>query len=166
MEEATVFLNRLAEKDKVGETYYVHHSSIDKKEREYVEKTMMESKMPKSVIATSSLELGIDIGDVDIVIQIDSTFTVSSLKQRLGRSGRKRNSDQMLQLYSTEEDSLIQSLAVMELILEKWIEPAEGYSLPYDVLFHQIISICQERDGIMKNTVITNKRKPYLLHFG
>ena len=53
-------------------------------------KKMIESNIPKSIIATSSLELGIDIGDVDIVIQIDSTFTVSSLKQRLGRSGRKK----------------------------------------------------------------------------
>lgn len=155
VEEATVFLNRLAEKNMVGETYYAHHSSIDKKEREYVEKTMMESDMPKSVIATSSLELGIDIGDVDIVIQINNTFTVSSLKQRLGRSGRKRNSDQMLQLYSTEEDSLIQSLAVMELILEKWIEPAEGYLAPYDVLFHQIISICHEMNGITKDALMS-----------
>jgi len=142
VEETTVFLNRLAEKDNVGETYYAHHSSIDKKEREYVEKTMVESKAPKSVVATSSLELGIDIGDVDFVMQLDSTFTVSSLKQRLGRSGRKKGADQMLQLYTTEEDSLLQSIAVMELVLEKWIEPATGYPVPYDILFHQLISIC------------------------
>jgi ATP-dependent helicase Lhr and Lhr-like helicase len=148
VEETTVFLNRLADKDKVGETYFAHHSSVDKVEREYVEKTMIESKMPKSVIATSSLELGIDIGDVDIVAQLDSTFTVSSLKQRLGRSGRKKGADQMLQLYSTQKDSLVQSIAVMELILEKWIEPAVGYKAPYDILFHQIISICQETNGL------------------
>ncbi len=154
VEEVTVFLNRLAESDNIGETYYAHHSSIDKKEREYVEKTMMESKMSKSVVATSSLELGIDIGDVDIVVQVDNTFTVSSLKQRLGRSGRKRNANQMLQLYSTDEDSLVQSIAVMELILEKWIEPAEGYPIPYDILFHQIISICQETNGITKEQLV------------
>ncbi|ARJ37727.1 DEAD/DEAH box helicase [Sporosarcina ureae] len=147
VEVTTVFLNRLAKRDSVGETYYAHHSSIDKKEREYVEKTMVESATPKSVVATSSLELGIDIGDVDIVVQLDSTFTVSSLKQRLGRSGRKKDADQMLQLYTTEEDSLLQSLAVMELALEKWIEPATGYLAPYDILFHQLISICQETNG-------------------
>jgi len=164
VEEATVFLNRLAERDHVGETYYAHHSSIDKKEREYVEKTMMESTMPKSVVATSSLELGIDIGDVDIVIQIDSTFTVSSLKQRLGRSGRKRNEDQMLQLYSTDSDSLIQSIAVMELILEKWIEPAEGYPVPYDVLFHQIISTCQEKNGITTENLLSKMKANYVFY--
>lgn len=148
VEEATVGLNRLAEREGMGETYYPHHSSIDKKEREYVEKIMSESTLPKSVIATSSLELGIDIGNIEIVIQIDSTYSVSSLKQRLGRSGRKREADQMLQLYATSADNLIQSLAVMELVIEKWVEPSKGYSLPFDVLFQQIISICQEKNGI------------------
>ncbi|SIQ29100.1 hypothetical protein SAMN05878482_101851 [Peribacillus simplex] len=49
----------------------------------------------------------------------------------------------MLQLYTTKEDSLLQSLAVMELVLEKWIEPASDYPFPIDIAFHQIISICQ-----------------------
>lgn len=164
VEEATVFLNRLAEREGMGEIYYAHHSSIDKKEREYVEKKMIESSVPKSVIATSSLELGIDIGDVDIVIQIDSTFTASSLKQRLGRSGRKKDANQMLQMYTTETDSLIQSLAVMELILDKWIEPAKGYSASYDILFHQIISICQETNGITLESLIANVKENHVFH--
>lgn len=164
VEETTVFLNRLAERENMGETYFAHHSSIDKKEREYVEKIMMESKLPKSVVATSSLELGIDIGDVDIVIQLDSTFTVSSLKQRLGRSGRKKGANQVLQLYTTNQDSLIQSLAVMELILEKWIEPASGYSLPLDIAFHQIISICQETNGISYSELLERIKTNHIFH--
>jgi ATP-dependent helicase Lhr and Lhr-like helicase len=148
VEETTVFLNRLAERQGAGESYYAHHSSIDKKEREYVEKVMSETKEPKSVVATSSLELGIDIGNVDLVIQLDSSYTVSSLKQRLGRSGRERDAEQMLQLYSTSKDRLLQSIAVMELVLDKRIEPATGYTIPYDILFHQIISICAEKNGV------------------
>jgi len=147
VEETTVYLNRLAEREGCKNTYFAHHSSIDKKEREFIEKTMANTADPKSVVATSSLELGIDVGKIDIVIQIDSTFTVSSLKQRLGRSGRKRKASQILQLYSTEKHQLLQSLAVMELILEGWIEPAEGYNLPYDILFHQIISMCHSANG-------------------
>lgn len=148
VEETTVFLNRLAKKEGAGETYFAHHSSIDKKEREYVEKNMLLATVPKSIVATSSLELGIDIGDVQLVCQIDSTFTVSSLKQRLGRSGRKKGDCQILQLYTTTNDRLLQSLSVMELLLEKWIEPAQGYKIPYDILFHQIISICHEKNGL------------------
>lgn len=164
VEETTVALNRLAEKEGMGETYYPHHSSIDKKEREYVEKVMSESTHPKSVVATSSLELGIDIGNIEVVVQIDSTFSVSSLKQRLGRSGRKRDAAQMLQLYSTGDDSLVQSLAVMELIIEKWVEPSKGYLFPYDVLFQQLISISQENNGISKEELLEKIKKNGIFH--
>lgn len=151
VEEVTVFLNRLAKREGVGETYYAHHSSIDKKEREYVEKMMQEAKGPKSIVSTSTLELGIDIGSVDLIIQLDSTFSVSSLKQRLGRSGRQSGSEQTLQLYATDEDNLLQSLAIMELVLEKWIEPATDFILPYDIAIQQIISICAQGNGINGN---------------
>ncbi|WP_028399821.1 DEAD/DEAH box helicase [Ectobacillus panaciterrae] len=154
VEEATVMLNRLAEKDGLGETYYPHHSSIDKKEREYVEKMMQETTVPKGVVATSSLELGIDIGNVDLVVQLDSTYSVSSLKQRLGRSGRSTGSPHMLQLYSTTAPSLLSSLAVMELVLEGWVEPAKGYALPYDILFHQVLSLLQEYNGIKREELL------------
>lgn len=148
VEEATYLLNRLANQEGVKEGYYAYHSSIDKAEREFIEKTLSTTTSPKSVVSTSSLELGIDIGNIDLVVQLDTTFTVSSLKQRMGRSGRKQDAPQILQMYSTSEDSLAQSLAVMELLLEGWIEPAASYPLPFDILFHQIISMCQEHNGI------------------
>src|SRR5665648_16976 len=148
VEEATVMLNRLAEKEGIKEGYFAHHSSIDKAEREYVEKRLATSKMPQSIVCTSSLELGIDIGAIDLVCQMDTTFTVSSLKQRMGRSGRKQGEAQLLQLYTTSGDSLVQSIAVMNLLLEGWIESATGYQVPYDILFHQIISVCQEFNGV------------------
>ncbi len=148
VEEATVILNRLAQREKLGERYFAHHSSIAKAEREFVEKLMSESTGIKSVIATSSLELGIDIGEIDLVIQVDSTFTVSSLKQRLGRSGRKQGEGQYLQMYTTDKYGLLQSIAVMDLLLQGWTEPCKGYPYPYDILFHQIISICHQLNGI------------------
>ena len=148
VEETTVMLNRLAQKEGIKEAYFAHHSSIDKAEREYVEKRLATSKTPQSIVCTSSLELGIDIGAIDLVCQLDTTFTVSSLKQRMGRSGRKQGEAQLLQLYTTSGDSLVQSIAVMKLMLEGWIEPATGYQVPYDILFHQIISLCQEFNGV------------------
>lgn len=164
VEETTVFLNRLAKRENVGETYYAHHSSIDKQEREYVERTIANSSAPKSVVATSSLELGIDIGEIELVVQVDSTFTVSSLKQRLGRSGRKKDTNQYLQLYTTNQDSLLQSLAVMELLLEKWVEPSEGYPMPYDIMFQQIISICQEYNGITEIDLIKHLNENHVFY--
>lgn len=154
VEVMTVSLNRLALKEGHEEMYYPHHSSIDKEIREYVEKKMLESDTPKTIIATSSLELGIDIGNLELVIQVDTTNTVSSLKQRLGRSGRKLHEEQYLQLYTTCDESLIQSIAVMELQLEKWVELAQGYKAPYDILFHQIISICCEKNGVGREELL------------
>ncbi|TGE31558.1 DEAD/DEAH box helicase [Desulfosporosinus sp. Sb-LF] len=148
VEETTVTLNRLAEKEGIQEGYFAHHSSIDKAEREYVEKRLATSRTPQSIVCTSSLELGIDIGALDLVCQLDTTFTVSSLKQRMGRSGRRQEDAQILQMYTTSEDSLVQSIAVMKLLLEGWIEPAAGYPVPYDIAFHQIISLCQEYNGM------------------
>ena len=143
VEEVTIALNDLA-----GITRFLaHHSSIDKNERLYVEGQMRKSR-DTCIVATSSLELGIDIGDMDMVIQIDSTHSVSSLRQRLGRAGRRQGAGQVLQLYSTNEISLIKTVAGMELLLDGWSEPASGYPLPYDVLFQQLISICAEHDGI------------------
>jgi len=156
VEEATVMLNRLAEKEGIQEGYFAHHSSIDKAEREYVEKKLAASKTPLSIVCTSSLELGIDIGAIDLVCQLDTTFTVSSLKQRMGRSGRKQEQAQLLQMYSTSGDSLVQSIAVMNLMLQGWIEPATGNPVPYDILFHQVISLCQEYNGVTWSQLLHN----------
>ena len=159
VEETTVMLNRLAEKEGIQEGYFAHHSSIDKAEREYVEKRLATSRTPQSIVCTSSLELGIDIGALDLVCQLDTTFTVSSLKQRMGRSGRKQEEAQILQMYTTSEDSLVQSIAVMKLLLEGWIEPAAGYPVPYDIAFHQIISLCQEYNGVTWSQLIHTLEK-------
>lgn len=156
VEELTHLLNRLSQKEYRVDGYYPHHSSIAKNSREYIEKTVAKSKRPMSIISTSTLELGIDIGAVDLVIQLDNTLTVSSLKQRLGRSGRERDSKQILQMYTTEEDSLLLALAVMELNLTGWVEPSEVYGKPYNVVFQQIISMCAESNGISKERLCQN----------
>ena len=150
VEETVVALNELSE----SENYFAHHSAIDKNEREHVENLMM-STHDKSIVATSSLELGIDIGDVDLVIQIDSTHSVASLRQRLGRSGRRQGQEQVLQLYSTNEQSLLKTIATMELLLDGWVEPATTYPLPFDVAVQQILSICAEHNGISYQLLMT-----------
>jgi len=161
VEETVVALNEL-----VGaENYFAHHSAIDKNEREHVEQLMMKTH-EKSIVATSSLELGIDIGDVDLVIQIDSTHSVASLRQRLGRSGRRKGQEQVLQLYTTNEHSLLKTIATMELLLDGWVEPATLYPLPFDVIVQQTLSICAEHNGIpyklLTTLLLMNKGFPTL----
>lgn len=134
--------------------YHAHHSSIEKAEREWVEEQMKVSKLPLSVVSTNTLELGIDVGTLDLVVQVDATASVSSLKQRLGRSGRREGADSYLMMYATEEEDLIQAVAVTELLFEKWIEPPEPRRLAYDLLFHQTLSLCTEHRGLYRDDLL------------
>jgi ATP-dependent helicase Lhr and Lhr-like helicase len=158
VEETAYMLNRLAGREGVGEVYLPHHSSIDAAERERVETTLKTARSPISVVSTSTLEMGIDIGNVDMVIQVDSTFSVASLKQRLGRSGRRHGASRVFQLYASSDADLLQAVAVTELFLEGWTEPPEQYAIPYDVLFHQLISLCAEGRGATLDGLLSSVR--------
>jgi ATP-dependent Lhr-like helicase len=151
VEELTHKLNRLGES--LGgrlyeQRYFPHHSSIDKGEREWIEEQMKASRLPLTVVSTNTLELGVDIGALDLVVQVDATASVSSLRQRLGRSGRRAGADSHLMIYATEEESLVQAVAVTELLFAKWLEPPEIRQEAYDLLFHQVLAVCAERQGV------------------
>ncbi|TCP58084.1 ATP-dependent Lhr-like helicase [Tumebacillus sp. BK434] len=134
--------------------YYPHHSSIDKGEREWIEEQMRTTRLPLTVVSTNTLELGIDIGSLDLVVQLDATSSVSSLKQRLGRSGRRAGADSYLMMYATEEEDLVQAVAVTELLFDKWIEPPEPRRDVYDLLFHQLLALCTERKGVYREDLL------------
>ena len=154
-EEVAVKLLKIS--DKVGghKNYFSHHSSVDKQVREYVEEFAKNSTLQKFTIAcTSTLELGIDIGTVDEVIQIDATHSIASLIQRIGRSGRKEGKKSRLVLYATDQWSLLQSLACWLLYQEGYIEPPASSTLPYDMLLHQALSITKSHSGIKRSDLI------------
>ncbi|MEB2782141.1 helicase-related protein [Algoriphagus sp. C2-6-M1] len=97
---------------------------------------------------TSTLELGIDIGSVDEVVQIDSTHSIAFLIQRVGRSGRKDDQHSNLFLYATEPWSLLQSIACWLLYREGFIEPPQVTERPFDILLHQALSITKGHSGL------------------
>ena len=101
------------------------------------------------ISCTSTLELGIDIGTVDEVVQIDATHSISSLIQRVGRSGRKEGESSNLFLYATNEWSLLQSISCWLLYKEGFIEPPQKNEKPYDILVHQVLSITKGHSGIV-----------------
>jgi len=151
-EEIAVKLFKLSEKEKGHKNYFSHHSSVDREIREYVEYFAKNSIRQNYCIAcTSTLELGIDIGSVDEVVQIDSTCSVTSLIQRVGRSGRNDRASSNLFLYATNGWQLLQSLACWELYIEGFIEPPEISNYSYDILLHQTLSIVKGQNGIKIN---------------
>jgi ATP-dependent Lhr-like helicase len=149
VEEVAVKLKQISEKVGGHKNYFSHHSSVDKEVREYVEFFAKNSTLQNFCIScTSTLELGIDIGNVDEVVQIDATHSIASLIQRVGRSGRREGKASNLFLYATDAWSLLQSLACWLLYQEQYIEPVYINKKPYDVMVHQLLSIVKSSSGI------------------
>jgi ATP-dependent Lhr-like helicase len=149
-EEVAVKLKKISDRVNGHPNYFSHHSSVDREVREYVEYFAKNNKRHNFCIScTSTLELGIDIGSVDEVVQIDATHSIASLIQRVGRSGRKDGDCSNLFLYATNQWSLLQSIACWLLYKEGFIEPPEKNEKPYDILVHQALSITKGHSGIL-----------------
>lgn len=130
-------------KDKVT----AHHGSMSKEHRELAEKQLKEGKL-KALVATASLELGIDIGSVDLVCQISSPRSISTFLQRIGRSGHSISGTPKGRLFPLTRNDLLECVAIIHAVrngeLDKIIIPDK----PLDVLAQQIIAevSCREYD--------------------
>lgn len=154
-EEVAVKLKKISDRVKGHPNYFSHHSSVDREVREYVEYFAKNNKRHNFCIScTSTLELGIDIGSVDEVVQIDATHSIASLIQRVGRSGRKDGESSNLFLYATTQWTLLQSIACWLLYKESFIEPPEKNEHPYDILVHQALSITKGHSGVLLTELI------------
>jgi ATP-dependent Lhr-like helicase len=154
-EEVAVKLKKISDRVKGHSNYFSHHSSVDREVREYVEYFAKNNNRHNFCIScTSTLELGIDIGSVDEVVQIDATHSIASLIQRVGRSGRKDGERSNLFLYATTQWTLLQSIACWLLYKESFIEPPEKNENPYDILIHQALSITKGHSGILLTELI------------
>lgn len=148
-EEVAVKLRKISERVGGHSRYYSHHASVDRLERERIESFARENRNePFSIACTSTMELGIDIGSVDKVAQVDATHSVASLIQRVGRSGRKEGSRSNLLLYATTPWDLLQSAACWELYKSGVIDPPDIQQQPYDILVHQLLSTVKGNNGI------------------
>lgn len=161
-EEVAVKLKKISDRVKGHPNYFSHHSSVDKEVREYVEYFAKNNNRQNFCIScTSTLELGIDIGTVDEVVQIDATHSIASLIQRVGRSGRKDGESSNLFLYATNEWSLLQSLACWLLYKEGFIEPPISTVKPYDILLHQALSITKGHSGILLTDLVKQLKENF-----
>lgn len=147
-------LSDLCEQEVVPNEFFPHHGSLARELREDLEARLQKETLPTTAICTMTLELGIDIGKVSSVIQVTAPHSVSSLRQRLGRSGR-RNSPSILRMLIAENElsessnivdglrlELVQSLAMIRLlIVSNWFEPADTKQMHLSTFLHQILAI-------------------------
>lgn len=133
------------------DSFHVHHGNVSSALRHEAEKALRESDGPAVAAATLTLELGIDIGDLDFTIQVGAPYTCSSFVQRLGRSGRRTGMSRMMFLNIHQESTvksvkalpwdLLRTIAIIELYRkEHWVEPFDRKKKPYSLLIHQTLS--------------------------
>jgi len=140
----------------------VHHSSLSKDVRIKAEKEFKEEKI-KSIISTSSLQLGIDIGSVDLVLQYMSPRTISQCIQRIGRSGHGAEKISKGIIISTDEDDIFESAVIARKALKEELEPLKFHEKSLDVLAHQIVGLTLDywKIELQKAYDIVRKAYPY-----
>ncbi|MCP1842158.1 ATP-dependent Lhr-like helicase [Bradyrhizobium sp. USDA 4524] len=159
-------LRRRSEKANVPNEFYPHHGSLSKTLREELEDRLKEGKLPTTAICTSTLELGVDIGSVKSVAQIGAPRSLASLKQRLGRTGRRPGTPSVLRVYLREPHidrksgildrlrlNTVRSVAVVRLLLEGFVEEARTAPEIASTLIHQMLSVIMERGGVRPKTL-------------
>lgn len=150
---------REAARRRLPDRFAVHHGSLSRAEREGAE-AALRSDTPTVTFCSSTLELGIDVGRIQEVGQIGPPWSVSSLLQRLGRSGRREGEFSVMRLYIEENEPpplgpasvrlfprLLQAVAMSELLLDHWCEPPEVDGLHLSTLIQQVMSVIAEHGG-------------------
>ncbi|MEO5824672.1 MAG: DEAD/DEAH box helicase [Gemmatimonadales bacterium] len=160
VERYTDLLNRMCERHKVPSEFWPHHGNLSKELRAATEAALKQREAPATAICTNTLELGIDIGAVQSVAQIGPPPAVASLRQRLGRSGRKPGQPAILRGYCVEgalggraslADELrldtVKMTAMVLLLVEKWFEPPMAHGAHFSTLVQQVLSYVAQNGG-------------------
>jgi len=154
-------LRRKCEDARVPNEFWPHHGNLSKESREETEAALKQRERPATAICTNTLELGIDIGAVKSVAQIGPPPSVASLRQRLGRSGRRKGEAAILRGYAIERqltaqsslsdqlrESLVQSVAMVRLLARSWYEPVPAEGMHASTFVQQVLSAISQYGGL------------------
>lgn len=150
----------------VPNEFYPHHGNLSRDLREELERRLKAGDLPTTAVCTTTLELGIDIGSVKSIAQIGAPRSISSLRQRLGRSGRREGDPSVLRIYVTEADAnrnsdildelrpgIVRAVAAIRLLAKRFVEPASTSEAVATALLHQTLSIIVERGGAKADAI-------------
>lgn len=155
------FLRNKCDEHHLPNEFWPHHGSLSKELREDAEAAIKDKSRPMSIICTSTLEMGIDLGSVVSIAQVGVPPSVASMRQRLGRSGRRDGDPAILRIYIQEKElteksslsdclrtSLVQTIAMVRLLLAKWYEPPPSGGPHLSTLVQQTLSLIAQYGGI------------------
>lgn len=129
-----------------GIDVFVHHSAVSKEERQMAEENFARGS-DACILCTSTLELGIDVGDLDRVLQHEAPDTVSAFMQRMGRTGRRGDRPANTSFFCETPTALLQAIALIELAKSGWVENVDVLDRCWPVFVHQILALCLAGDG-------------------
>lgn len=154
-------LRGMCEEQHLPNEFWPHHGSLSKELREDAETAIKDKTRPVSIVCTSTLEMGIDIGSVTSIAQIGVPPSVASMRQRLGRSGRREGDPAILRMYIQEDElsemsspsdclrsDLVQTIAMVRLLLDKWYEPPQVSGLHLSTMVQQLLSLIAQYGGV------------------
>lgn len=128
-------------------TTFVSHSSLSRDERHRAEQAFSEAR-DCVIVSTSTLELGIDVGDLDRMIQIDSPGTVASFLQRIGRTGRRAGNERNALFLTTTHQSFLQAAALLLLWSRHYVEPIQPPPHPRHIAAQQLLALCLQESRV------------------
>ena len=152
-------LSKMAERLGSKLDVFVHHGSVSKESRKIAEEHLKSGRSDVTTVATSTLELGVDIGSLDTILQIGPPHSCSSLLQRMGRSGRRGGSQSLVLICNDDAQmwwsdvhgvsvNLIRSIAMVELaVKDGWVEPPNIVKRPYGILLQQTMAYLRNSLG-------------------
>jgi ATP-dependent Lhr-like helicase len=132
---------------RAGTTVYVHHSAVSREEREIAEEQFHHGS-DACIVCTSTLELGIDVGDLDRVLQAEAPDTVSAFLQRMGRTGRREGQVANTTFFCETTEGVLQAIALIELAKSGWVEHVAVNERCWPVLIHQLLAMSLAGNGI------------------
>ena len=136
-----------------GVEVFIHHSSVSREERELAEQQFA-SGQNTAIVCTATMELGIDVGDLDHVMQVDAPGSVASFLQRMGRTGRRLGRRANTTFLCTSSEALLQAAAVSRLADRGWVEDVQPAEHAMHVLAHQIMALGLQEGGVSRHKVL------------
>ncbi len=134
----------------LGVTTFLSHASLALDERRRAEAAFTEAR-DCVIVATSTLELGIDVGDLDRVIQINAPASVASFLQRIGRTGRRRGSARNCLFLAVDQSGLLDAAGLLHLWGRHWVEPVVPTPEPRHIVAQQLLALCLQEPEVAEN---------------
>jgi ATP-dependent Lhr-like helicase len=158
--KSLVFVESRSEAERVaaamagrGVEVFVHHSAVSRADRQQAEE-QFERGRNTAIVCTSTMELGIDVGDLDQVLQVDAPASVASFLQRVGRTGRREGTRSNCTFLCQSPETLLQATALMRLVERGWVEDVRPPERAAHVLAHQVLALTLQEGGVSRHQVL------------